>query len=137
MSLAAAVAPPPPPADLQPPPGLLPALLLAATVPTLLAFHQPPSSTLLNQCLAVALWGGVAALLAPGGVVRAVWSPLAALGGVAAGVLSSWLFGALPMSLALLALGLLAGAALMVLAGADAARRCLPRWPGACCCRVC
>ena len=42
------------------------ALLLAATVPTLLAFHQPPSSTVLNQCVAVALWGGVAMVVPQG-----------------------------------------------------------------------
>ena len=57
-------------------PWLLPAMLLAATVPTLLALHQPPSVTLLNQCLAVALWGGVAMVLAPARVPRAT-----ALGG--------------------------------------------------------
>ena len=35
-------------------------------LPTLLALHQPPSATLLNQCLAVALWGSVVAVMAPG-----------------------------------------------------------------------
>jgi len=45
------------------PPWLLLASLLAATLPTALAYHQPPSATLLNQCLAVALWGLVAAPL--------------------------------------------------------------------------
>ena len=63
MSTAHALAPTAPdrcpPADAL----LLPAALLAATVPTLLAFHQPPSATLLNQCLAVALWGGLVARL--------------------------------------------------------------------------
>jgi hypothetical protein len=59
-------------AALAPTPGAWPALLaacvLAACLPTLLALHQPPSATLLNQCLAVALWGAVVAvmkLLAP------------------------------------------------------------------------
>ena len=59
---------------------LLAALLLAACVPTLLALNQPPSATLLNQCLAVALWGGVAVVLPPGGLSRSLAPLLAALG---------------------------------------------------------
>ena len=101
---------------------LLASLLLAASVPTLLAINQPPSATLLNQCLAVALWGGVAVVLPPGCVARGLGPLLAALGVVAAGVVVSCGFGGLPLSLALLALGLLAGTALMVLTGADAAQ---------------
>ncbi len=31
--------------------------MLAACVPTLLAYNQPPSATLLNQCLAMAPCG--------------------------------------------------------------------------------
>ena len=108
-----------------PPPRLsglaLPAALLGATVPTLLAYNQPPSATLLNQCLAVALWGGVAMALPAGRLLRSAWPLLAALGLMAFAALASWLLGALPMSLALLALGLLAGAALMVATGASAA----------------
>ena len=112
------------PLPLPPPPftGLaLPAALLAATVPTVLAYNQPPSATLLNQCLAVALWGGVAMALPAGRLLRSAWPLLAALGLMALAALASWLFGGLPMSLALLALGLLAGAALMVATGASAA----------------
>ena len=112
-------------APLLPPPfaGLaLPAALLAATVPTLLAYNQPPSATLLNQCVAVALWGGVAMALPAGRWVRSAWPLLAALGLMACAALASWWLGALPMSLALLALGLLAGAALMVVTGASAAQ---------------
>ena len=100
---------------------LLAATLLAATVPTLAAFNQPPSATLLNQCLAVALWGGVAVLLPPGRWVRGLGPLLAALAVVAAGALWSCVWGGLPLSLGLLALGLLAAAALMVLTGANAA----------------
>ncbi len=100
----------------------LPAALLAATVPTVLAYNQPPSATLLNQCLAVALWGGVAIALPAGRWVRSAWPLLAALALLAYAALASWLFGALPMSLALLALGLLAGAGLMVVTGASAAQ---------------
>ncbi|TXI32634.1 MAG: hypothetical protein E6Q64_01135, partial [Ottowia sp.] len=44
---------------------LLAACVLAACLPTLLALHQPPSATLLNQCLAVGLWGCLVAVLAP------------------------------------------------------------------------
>lgn len=107
----------------QPPALVLPAALLAAAAPALLAYHQPPSATTLNQCLAVALWGGLAAALAPATLPRSVWPLLAALAAVALGVWSSWITAWLPASLAVLALGLLAGAGLMVVAGADAARR--------------
>ena len=100
---------------------LLPAALLAATVPTLLAFHQPPSATLLNQCLAVALWGGLVAVLAPRRLIPQTAPLLAALALVAAAVAGSSGWGALPLSLALQALALLAAAGLMVVAGADAA----------------
>lgn len=101
---------------------LLSATLMAAVVPTLLAFHQPPSATLLNQCLAVALWGVLAALLAPRRLPRATLPLIAALALVAAAALASWGWGTLPRSLALQAVGLLAGAVLMVVAGADAAQ---------------
>ena len=100
---------------------LLPAALLAGTVPTLLAFHQPPSATLLNQCLAVALWGGLVAVLAPRRFIPQTGPLLAALALVAAAVAGSCGWGTLPLSLALQALALLAGAGLMVVAGADAA----------------
>ena len=104
-------------------PALLAASLLAASVPTQLAFHQPPSATLLNQCLAVALWGLVVAVMAPRlAPTRGSLPVLAALGlmGLATG--GSWWWGMLPASLAGQALGLLAGAALLLLAGAAAAR---------------
>ena len=101
---------------------LLPATVLAAVVPTLTAFHQPPSATLLNQCVAVVLWGGLVAVLAPRRWPRATLPLIAALALVAAAALASWGWGTLPRSLAAQAIGLLAGAALMVVAGADAAR---------------
>ena len=100
----------------------LPATLLAACVPTLLAYSQPPSATLLNQCVAVALWGGVVMALPPGRPPYAAWPLLAALGVMVLAVLASSGLGALPWSLGLQALGLLAGAALMVATGASAAR---------------
>ncbi len=102
---------------------LLAASLLAACIPTLLAYHQPPSATLLNQCLAVALWGAVVAMMAPRlRASRGNMPLLAALALVGLAAAGSWLWGTLPRSLALQAIGLLAGAALMVLAGASASR---------------
>ena len=102
---------------------VLPAALLAATVPTLMAYHQPPSATLLNQCLAVVLWGALVALLAPRLTpARGSWPLLAALALLAGSALASNAWGTLPSSLAWLAAALLACAALLVLAGADAAR---------------
>ena len=114
-------------AALAPTPGAWPALLaacvLAACLPTLLALHQPPSATLLNQCLAVALWGSVVAVMAPGlRPVRGSGPLLAALGLVAGAAAGSWLWGLLPRSLALQAVGLLAAAALLLQAGAAASR---------------
>jgi len=102
---------------------LLPAALLAATVPTLMAYHQPPSATLLNQCLAVVLWGVLVALLAPRLTpARSSWPLLAALALLAGSALASNAWGTLPSSLAWQAALLLACAALLVMAGADAAR---------------
>ena len=100
------------------------ACVLAASLPTLLALHQPPSATLLNQCVAVALWGSLVAVMAPRlarglGPAAAL---LAALGLVVLAATASWWLGTLPLSLALQAIGLIAGAALMVVAGAAAAR---------------
>ena len=103
---------------------LLPVALLAAVVPALMAYHQPPSATLLNQCLAVVLWGALVALMAPRLVpARGSWPLLAALALLAGSALASNAWGTLPSSLAWLAALLLAGAALLVLAGADAAQR--------------
>ena len=106
-------------------PRLVAALLLACTLPTLLAYNQPPSATLLNQCVAVALWGGVALVLAPTRWPQGTGWLLAALGLVLAGVAVSWAAGSLPLplSLALQAAGLLAGAAVMVVTGAAAAQQ--------------
>ena len=102
---------------------VVPAAVLAATVPTLLAYHQPPSATLLNQCLAVVFWGVVVAVMAPRlRPSRGSNMLLAALALVGLAAVGSWLWGTLPRSLALQAIGLLAGAGLMVLAGASAAR---------------
>ena len=57
----------------------LPAALLACFVPTMLAYSPPPSATLLNQCVGVALWGGVAMTLPLRGAGRGLWASIAAL----------------------------------------------------------
>lgn len=100
------------------------ACVLAASLPTLLALHQPPSATLLNQCVAVGLWGTLAAVMAPRLTtgLRPALALLAALLLVALAAAASWWWGTLPRSLALQAVGLIAGAALMAAAGAAAAR---------------
>ncbi|RVT52652.1 PglL family O-oligosaccharyltransferase [Rubrivivax albus] len=97
------------------------AAALAATLPSLLAYNPPPSPTLLNQALALAVWGLFAAVAAGAWrSARPAWPLGLALGGVALGVVGSWGPGALPSSLALSALGLLLAAAVMVAAGASA-----------------
>lgn len=98
------------------------AAVLAAVLPPLLAYNLPPSSTLLNQCLAVALWGALVLMLAPARLSRQALALQAALALMALGVLLSW-SAALPSSLALSALGLLAAAAVLAWAGVEAARQ--------------
>jgi hypothetical protein len=105
-------------------PRLLLAMSLAAAAgPSLLAYNVSPSPTFLNQALALALWGGfvaMAALVTPtgrpvrGAVVDAAL-PLAALVLVLGAVLWSWMPGALPMGLALSAIGLLLATLLLLL----------------------
>lgn len=116
---------PPPPAAALPalPPGLL--LLACATLagPTLLAYNVAPSSTFFNQALAVGLWGLWMAWLGPAAPGRGIAPLLAALALLAFGVLWSWGPGALPGSLAASALALLAGAGLMLAAGAGCRAR--------------
>jgi len=109
-------------------PSWLLACVAAATGPSLLAYNVSPSPTLLNQALALALWGGFVAVAAsaPAGgrclrdAARALALPLAALGLVLAGVLWSWGPGALPSGLALSAVGLLLAAVLLLFSGAAA-----------------
>ena len=105
----------------------------AAAGPSLLAFNVSPSPTFLNQALALALWGAFVALLALATdserparrALQDTALPLLALALVMASVLWSWLPGALPMGLALSAVGLLLATALLVLSGA--AVRASPR----------
>ena len=99
--------------------------LAAALVPGALAFNLPPSPTLFNQIAAVGCFGVVLALSAqaPAGGLRlalhrsAALQAAMALAGIA--VLASWIGGALPASLALPSVGLLA--AVMMLAATGSA----------------
>jgi O-antigen ligase len=107
-------------------PLLLMLAVAAATGPSLLAFNVSPSPTFLNQALALALWGAFVALaaLATDGAhatrrsLRDTALPLLALGLVGVSVLGSWLPGALPMGLALSAIGMLLATVLLLLGGA-------------------
>jgi len=94
----------------------------AAAAPSLLAYNVSPSPTFLNQALALALWASFVLVCAPRAAGGRSLPLLAALALVAAGVLWSWGPGALPSSLALSALGLIFGAALLAAAGASARR---------------
>ena len=104
-------------------PALLLTAALAAAAPTLLAYNVSPSPTLLNQALALALWGVWVMLTAPLAPGRGVLPALAALVLMGAAAAWSWGLGGLPPSLALSSLGMLAAAALMLAAGAGAHRR--------------
>jgi O-antigen ligase len=98
--------------------------LLAAAAPSLLAYNVSPSATLLNQALALGAWGLFVAVA--GGAVQPfarLRAPLAALGAIAVGVMWSWLPGSLPATLALPAIGLLAAAAGLAVAGGAARAR--------------
>jgi len=99
----------------------------AAAGPSLLAYNVAPSPTFLNQALAISLWGAFVALAAWAThgcrqplryALRDAALPLTALGALLLAVLWSWLPGALPMGLALSAIGLLAAAAVLLLSGA-------------------
>jgi len=104
-------------------PGLALAALLAGALPPLLAYNLPPSPTLLNQCLAVALWGGFVFMQQPGDLAFRGRVLQAAIGVMVMAVLLSGLAGALPSALSLSACALLLAAAALVWAGSDAARR--------------
>ncbi len=95
---------------------------LAATLPTLLAYSLAPSTTLLNQLLALSLWGGVLLTLefrtrqlAWGALPRSGWGLLA----IAAALLGA-LAGVKLTALTLLPALALLMAGLLVLAGARA-----------------
>ena len=106
-------------------PTLLVTALLACSLPTLLAYHRQPSAIAINECLAVVLWGGVAALsFSSSDAPRKIWSQTLALIGalilLIGAAVGSWSLGSLPLSMALPAAGLLAAATLLVTSGASA-----------------
>lgn len=110
---------------------LLPLAVAAAALPSLLAYNLSPSPTFLNQALAFLGWGlfAGALALAPGlraptarETLRPAWPALAALALVAAAAAASNLFGSLPASLSLSAIGTLLAAMVLVAAGAAATR---------------
>ena len=96
------------------------AIALAVALPTLLAVNLPPSPTLLNQALAIALWG--AALVAMASACRRVndWRAQGPLQGALAmmglAVVAAWSWGALPIGIALAGVATIAGAAAVALA---------------------
>lgn len=69
----------------------------ACMAPTLLAYNQTPASTLYNQLLSLAMWGGVLFLARPAGAGgRFAGLPLAALGLMtAAGLHAAWQLGSM------------------------------------------
>ncbi len=95
----------------------------AASLPALLAYNVSPSPTFLNQALALAAWGAWVAALAPAWPGRALAPLLAALALVAAAAAGSSVWGGLPSSLSLSAIGMLAAAAVLAAGGAGARRR--------------
>ena len=97
--------------------------MAAAALPSLLAWNVSPSPTFLNQALALAAWGAFVAASMPAAPGRAPWPLWAAMGAVALAAAWSWGPGALPATLALSALGLLAAAALVAAGGAGAGAR--------------
>jgi O-antigen ligase len=113
------------------------AFTAAAAVPALLAYSVPPSTTALNQLLAVGLWGLVACAIValpgstPGGwgheqggpSVRAIAGAAALPLAVAVCALASWAVHPLPLSLALTTQALLLAAAVAAAAGAWTATR--------------
>jgi hypothetical protein len=101
-----------------PSPSALPisiSLVFAGSAPALLAFNLPPSSTMLNQCLAMGLWGsvvaaGAQAMVAKGG--RALHGAVAAL---LVGLAAAVTLGSLPGTLALATAGVVVAAALVAM----------------------
>jgi O-antigen ligase len=101
------------------------ALLAATLLPTSLAFSQPPSPTVYNQLLALALWGGailvLAARPAAAGTVHSAAALLAALGLCVLATAVSMTAGSLPAGLGLSTIGVMLAAALVAGAAARAA----------------
>ena len=120
--IAQALANPPSRPDAASPWPLLAAGLLTAA-PPLLAYNTAPSPTLINQCLAMGLWGGFVLMAAPGGVSLRAWPLQAALLALLAGVLWSWGPGMLPSAIAASSLAMLGAAMVLAWTGTQAAQR--------------
>jgi hypothetical protein len=101
----------------------------AVAVPALIAFNLPPSSTFFNQAAAYGLWGLFVAAAAWGvrtdvaAALRTTWPLWTVLGAIGAFALAGWLAGPLPASLVLAPLGVLAAAAVTLVAAAAGAAR--------------
>lgn len=103
------------------------AFVLAVAMPSLLAFNLPPSPTLLNQCLGIALWGGVVwslgAMRRPMAALRDAWAMVAAAAVLMFCVLMSFAVNALPAPIALSAFLVLSAAAMLAWAGCTVGHR--------------
>jgi O-antigen ligase len=100
-----------------------PILVLASSVPALLAFNLPPSSTMLNQCLAVGLWAGALALGSPAlslGHAKALHAAVAVL---LVGLIAAATLGGLPGTLVLGMAAIVVAAGLVAAHAAASARR--------------
>jgi len=104
------------------------ALVAAVAAPTLLAFNWPPSPTLLNQCLAIGLWGATLSCAAfrisslePRQLVRDNWALCITLVVIALGTVVALGRSGSPMPIALGALGVLGAAGLVLWFGTAAA----------------
>ncbi|MCV2351510.1 PglL family O-oligosaccharyltransferase [Paucibacter sp. Y2R2-4] len=115
-------------------PWALPAMLLACGLAPLLAYNLTPSATLFNQLSAWVGWGLVMACMTPGCAPRWRLSPAAvALALLVLAPCMSWLWGRLPMGLALASSGTLLAAMLLLLAGQGLGSQARVRWLEALC----
>lgn len=100
---------------------------LAGCLPFVAAVSWTPSATMVNQILAVGLWGLWLALAAPRADPRASGPVLAALWLVALAALATPVFGSLPFSIGFSNAALVLAAVAMAAAGAGLARQDLTR----------
>ena len=98
------------------------ALVVAASLPALLAFNLPPSSTMLNQCLATGLWGAVVAAGTQPMFVGAGRALQWAVAALLVGLIAALTVGGLPSTLALATAGVLLASAFVAMQAAACAR---------------
>ena len=102
--------------------------VLAVAVPALIAFNVAPSATFFNQAAALVGWGGFLIVLAtclPGTAwprSRGALALLAAMTLTAISALSAWVFGAVPSTLSLSAVGAILAAVLVIAIAASTQR---------------